>query len=50
VIFAIFTRTSNKELPMTIVDETGDGVKCAEFSEVIRIDEEKVRSHLEEVM
>jgi hypothetical protein len=31
---------------MSIVIETNDGVKCAEFTEVIKIDEGKVRQHL----
>jgi putative transposase len=35
---------------MTIVNETSDGVKCVEFSEVIKIDEGKVRQHLDEVV
>jgi putative transposase len=35
---------------MTIVSETSGGVKCAEFSEVIKIDEGKVRQHVEEVV
>jgi transposase-like protein len=35
---------------MSIVSETSDGVKCVEFSEVIKIDEGKVRQHLEEVV
>jgi putative transposase len=35
---------------MTIVSEMNDGVKCAEFSDVIRIDEGKVRQHVEEVV
>jgi transposase-like protein len=35
---------------MSIVSETSDGVKCVEFSEVIKIDEGKVREHLEEVV
>lgn len=35
---------------MTIVSETGDGVKCVEFTEVIKIDEGKVRQHVEEVV
>lgn len=35
---------------MTIVSEMHDGVKCEEFSEVIKIDEGKVRQHLEEVV
>ena len=34
---------------MTIVSEMHDGVKCEEFSEVIKIDEGKVRQHVEEV-
>ena len=35
---------------MSIVSETNDGVKCEEFSEVIKIDERKVRQHVEEVV
>jgi putative transposase len=35
---------------MSIVTETNDGVKCVEFTEVIRIDEGKVRQHVEEVV
>ena len=35
---------------MSIVDETNGGVKCVEFSEVIKIDEGKVRQHVEEVV
>jgi len=35
---------------MSIVSETNDGVKCEEFSEVIKIDEGKVRQHVEEVV
>jgi putative transposase len=35
---------------MSIVDETNDGVKCVEFAEVIKIDEGKVRQHVEEVV
>jgi transposase-like protein len=35
---------------MSIVSETKDGVKCVEFSEVIKIDEGKVRQHVEEVV
>lgn len=35
---------------MSIVSETSDGVKCVEFTEVIKIDEGKVRQHLEEVV
>ena len=35
---------------MSILNETNDGVKCVEFSEVIKIDEGKVREHLEEVV
>jgi putative transposase len=35
---------------MSIVDESRDGVKCGEFSEVVRIDEGKVRQHVEEVV
>jgi putative transposase len=35
---------------VTIVSETNDGVKCVEFSEVIKIDEGKVRQHVEEVV
>jgi putative transposase len=35
---------------MTIVSEINDGVKCVEFSEVIKIDEGKVRQHVEEVV
>src|SRR5665647_11851 len=35
---------------MTIVSEMNDGVKCEEFSEVIKIDEGKVRQHVEEVV
>ena len=35
---------------MTIVSETSDRVKCEEFTEVIKIDEGKVRQHVEEVV
>jgi transposase-like protein len=35
---------------MSIVSEMNDGVKCVEFSEVIKIDEGKVRQHVEEVV
>jgi len=35
---------------MSIVSESVDGVKCVEFSEVIKIDEGKVRQHVEEVV
>jgi transposase-like protein len=35
---------------MSIVDETNGGVKCVEFSEVIKIDEGKVRQHVEELV
>jgi putative transposase len=35
---------------MTILSETNDGVKCEEFSEIIKIDEGKVRQHVEEVV
>ena len=42
-----FTTTRTKGLPMSIVGETSDGVKCEEFSEVIKIDEGKVRRHVE---
>jgi putative transposase len=35
---------------MSIVSETSDGVKCVEFTEVIKIDEGKVRQHVEEVV
>jgi transposase-like protein len=35
---------------MSIVDDLNGGVKCEEFSEVIRIDEGKVRQHVEEVV
>ncbi len=35
---------------MTIVSQMHDGVKCEEFSEVIKIDEGKVRQHVEEVV
>lgn len=35
---------------MSIVSERNDGVKCVEFSEVIKIDEGKVRQHVEEVV
>ena len=35
---------------MSIVGETNDGVKCVEFTEVIKIDEGKVRQHVEEVV
>jgi hypothetical protein len=34
---------------MSIVSEMNDGVKCVEFTEVIKIDEGKVRQHVEEV-
>jgi hypothetical protein len=30
---------------MSIVSEASDGVKCVEFSEVIKIDEGKLRQH-----
>src|SRR4030042_7184615 len=45
-----FTTTRTKGLPMSIVSETNDGVKCVEFTEVIKIDEGKVRQHVEEVV
>jgi putative transposase len=35
---------------MSIVSETSDGVKCVEFTEVIKVDEGKVRQHVEEVV
>ena len=35
---------------MTSLDESNGGVKCGEFTEVIRIDEGKVRQHVEEVV
>ena len=35
---------------MSIVSEANDGVKCVEFTEVIKIDEGKVRQHVEEVV
>ena len=35
---------------MSIVSESNDGVKCVEFTEVIKIDEGKVRQHVEEVV
>jgi putative transposase len=35
---------------MRSLDESVDGVKCVEFSEVIKIDEGKVRQHVEEVV
>ena len=35
---------------MSIVSEASDGVKCEEFAEVIKIDERKVRQHVEEVV
>jgi transposase-like protein len=35
---------------MSIVSESNGGVKCVEFSEVIKIDEGKVRQHVEEVV
>jgi putative transposase len=35
---------------MSIVDETSDGVKCVEFTEVIKVDEGKVRQQVEEVV
>jgi transposase-like protein len=35
---------------MSIVDETSDGGKCVEFTEVIKVDEGKVRQHLDEVV
>jgi hypothetical protein len=35
---------------MSIVSEANDGVKCGEFKEVIKIDEGKVRQHVEEVV
>ena len=45
-----FITTRTKGLPMSIVSESVDGVKCVEFSEVIKIDEGKVRQHVEEVV
>jgi hypothetical protein len=35
---------------MTIVNETNDGVNCVESTEVIKIDEGKVRQHVGEVV
>ena len=35
---------------MSIVSETSDGVKCVAFTEVIKIDEGKVRQHVDEVV
>lgn len=35
---------------MSIVSEANDGVKCVEFTEVVKIDEGKVRQHVEEVV
>lgn len=35
---------------MSIVSEVNDGVKCEEFAEVIRVDERKVRQHVEEIV
>ena len=35
---------------MSIVSEVNGGVKCEEFAEVIKIDERKVRQHVEEVV
>jgi len=35
---------------MSIVSEVNDGVKCEEFAEVVKIDERKVRQHVEEVV
>jgi hypothetical protein len=35
---------------MSIASEANDGVKCVEFTEVIKIDEGKVRQHVEEVV
>lgn len=35
---------------MTIVSESSDGVKCVEFSEVIKVDEGRMRQHVEEVV
>jgi hypothetical protein len=34
---------------MSIVRETNDGVKCVEFTEAIKIDEGKVRQHVEDL-
>jgi putative transposase len=50
MICVYFTTTRTKGLPMSIVSETNDGVKCEEFTEVIKIDEGKVRQHLDEVV
>ena len=35
---------------MTSLDESSDGGKCVEFTEVIKVDEGKVRQHLDEVV
>jgi transposase-like protein len=35
---------------MSSLDEISDGVKCVEFTEVIKVDEGKVRQHVEEVV
>lgn len=43
----VFTETRNKGLPMTIVSDLNDGVKVLE---VIKVDETKVREHLDEVV
>ena len=45
-----FHNYQNEGTAMTIVNETSDGVKCVEFTEVIKIDEGKVRQHVEEVV
>jgi len=35
---------------MTIVSENSDGAKCVELSDVIKIEEGKIRQHLDEVV
>lgn len=35
---------------MSIVSETNDGVKCEEFSEVVKIEEGKIRRHLDQMV
>jgi hypothetical protein len=35
---------------MSIASKANDGVKCVEFKDVIKIDESKVRQHVEEVV
>jgi putative transposase len=45
-----FHNYQNEGTAMSIVSEAKDGGKCGEFSEVIKIDEGKVRQHVEEVV